>query len=448
MNANNMPVKQQTTLIDQQVVNQKLDQMGLRDLRKASIGEMRALIDGLEKESGTSFIRLEMGIPGLKAPQIAVDAEIEALKNGVASIYPDFRGIPVLKEEIARFCRLFLDIDVTPRDCIPTVGSINGGYTAFMTAGRRDPKKDTVLFLDPGFSIQKQCVKMIGLKEESFDVYPFRGEKLREKLESYLKKGNISTLLYSNPNNPAWICFTPEELEIIGTLATKYDVIVVEDLAYFAMDFRQDYSIPGEAPFQPTVANYTDNYILMISSSKVFSYAGQRAAFLVVSETLYDADFKGLLTYYPSANFGHSLVFGTIYATTAGITHSTQHALAAVLKAVNDGSYRFMDDIKSYGEKASAIKKIFLANGFGIPYDMDVDRPIGDGFYFTVCYPGLDGGALLKELLYCGISAMSLASTGSDNVDGVRICVSLATGEQFPELNRRLECFDGKQKES
>ena len=53
----------------------------------------------------------------------------------------------------------------------------------------------------------------------------------------------------------------------------KYDVIVMEDLAYFCMDFRRDLGHPFEPPYPPTVAHYTDNYILMLSSSKIFSYA-------------------------------------------------------------------------------------------------------------------------------------------------------------------------------
>ena len=44
----------------------------------------------------------------------------------------------------------------------------------------------------------------------------------------------------------------------IGELATQYDVIVLEDLAYFAMDFRQELSKPFQAPYQPSVAHYTD----------------------------------------------------------------------------------------------------------------------------------------------------------------------------------------------
>ena len=116
--------------------------------------------------------------------------------------------------------------------------------------------------------MHKQQVKVLGNKFVGFDVYNFRGEKLRDKLESILSAGNIHSMMYSNPNNPSWICFTDSELKIIAEVAKKYDVVVIEDLAYFGMDFRKNYSIPGQPPYQPTVANYYDKYVLMISSSK------------------------------------------------------------------------------------------------------------------------------------------------------------------------------------
>ena len=95
-----------------------------------------------------------------------------------------------------------------------------------------------------------RCLDMIIY---SFDIFEYRGEKLKSKLESYLKSGKISSILYSNPNNPTWMCLNEEELSIIGELSRKYDVIVIEDLAYFGMDFRKDYSKPGLPPFQPTI---------------------------------------------------------------------------------------------------------------------------------------------------------------------------------------------------
>lgn len=153
-----------------------------------------------------------------------------------------------LKEEISRFVKLFLDVDVSPAACVPTVGSMMGSMAAFLTANRNDRYRKGTVFLDPGFPVQKQQCRILGHEYESIDVYNCRGEKLKERLESVLAGAAASSILYSNPNNPAWICFTEEELRMIGELSMKYDVIVIEDLAYFGMDYRQDYSRPGSPP--------------------------------------------------------------------------------------------------------------------------------------------------------------------------------------------------------
>jgi aspartate/methionine/tyrosine aminotransferase len=429
------------TPINSKTVKSKIVESNLGSVGKASIREIKKLVDNIEAATGEKYIRMEMGIPGLPPVPIGVEAEIEALKKGVAAIYPDIYGIPPLKKEISRFVKLFIDINVREECCIPTVGSMQGSFAAFITANRVHKEKDTTLFIDPGFPVHKQQIKVLGQKCEFFDVYDYRGDKLKDKLESYLIKGNISCILYSNPNNPSWICFTEKELKIIGELATKYDVIILEDLAYIAMDFRMNLSKPGVPPYQPTVAKYTDNYILLISSSKAFSYAGQRVGMMVISNKLYDKHAEGLKRYYTSNQFGYAMIFGTVYALSAGVTHSSQYALAAVLKAVNDGEYDFVEIVKEYGEKAKIMKKLFTDNGFEIVYDKDEDEPIADGFYFTFSYPGFSGEELLNELIYYGISAISLAITGSTRSEGIRACVSLVQREQFPALEYRLKKF-------
>lgn len=248
--------------------------------------------------------------------------------------------------------------------------------------------------------------------------------------------------MYSNPNNPSWICFTEAELQIIGELCTKYNVIALEDLAYFGMDFRQDYSQPGQPPYIPSVANYTDNYILLISSSKSFSLAGQRIGMTAISDKLFLSDCPDLKRYFSSSQFGYAFIFGAMYAVSSGVSHSAQYGLTAILKAVNNGEYNYVDPVKEYGVRASVMKHLFTENGFAIVYDKDEDQAIADGFYFTVSYPDFTGVELVEELLYYGISSISLTTTGSDRHEGIRACVSLTGKDQFPELEKRLKQFD------
>jgi aspartate/methionine/tyrosine aminotransferase len=430
------------TPIDSGIVKEKIAESGFSSVGSASIREIVKLVNQIERATGKKFIRMEMGVPGLPPAQIAVEAEKKALDAGVASVYPYIEGIRPLKEEASRFIKLFMDIDVDPLGIVPVAGSMMGAMACFLVANRNDRSREGTLFIDPGFPVQKQQIKMLGHEFRSFDVYNYRGDKLRDKLESYLKSGKVSTILYSNPNNPSWICFTEEELEIIGTLANKYDVIVLEDLAYFGMDFRKDYSVPGQPPFQPTVARYADKYILLISSSKIFSYAGQRAAVIAMSDKLFNSRYPDLTRYYSSDRFGHSMIYGALYGLSSGIAHSVQYGLAAVFKAVNDGEFKFLKEVDDYREKAAVMKELFTSNGFHIVYDKDLEEPIADGFYFTISYPGFTGGELLERLLYYGISAITLDITGSERTEGLRACVSLVSRNQFADLEERLKAFN------
>jgi len=429
------------TPIPAEIVDKIVADSGIANVGRASIREVKRLINEIEKASGQEFVRMEMGIPGLPACHVGVEAQIKALQNGVAAIYPDIEGIPDLKTEAARFVKNFIDLDVNPENCIPTVGSMMGGMTGFMTFVRCRKERDTTLFIDPGFPVQKQQHRVMGLKYETFDVYEHRGQKLRAKLESYLEKGNIHSIMYSNPNNPSWICFTEEELQIIGEVANKYDVFVFEDLAYFGMDFRHNISTPGVAPYQPSVGKYTENYALLISGSKAFSYAGERIAIMVMSNKLYNREFDDLEPYFKMKKLGRAIVYGTVYALTSGVSHSAQYAMAAILKACNDGTYNYIDDVKEYGEKAQIMKKLFTDNGFVIVYDKDGDQELADGFYFTVAYPGMSSDQLLSEFLYYGVSAISLSTCGSERSEGLRACVSLTPRRQFPMLEERLKMF-------
>jgi aspartate/methionine/tyrosine aminotransferase len=383
---------------------------------------------------------MEMGVPGLKPARVGVDAEIRALQNGIAAVYPNINGLQELKDEASRFIKAFINTDIAPEHCVPVTGSMQGTYASFLTCGQCDAKKDTILFIDPGFPVQKQQITVMGHRYESFDVYEYRGDKLLGALEKYLSKGNIAAMVYSNPNNPAWFCLTESELKTIGEAATRYDTIVIEDLAYFAMDFRKDLGTPFQPPYQPSVSHYTDYYILQISGSKAFSYAGQRIAVTAMSDKLYDRVYSSLTKRYGGGTFGSVYIHRVLYALSSGTSHSAQYALAAMFKAASDGVFDFVDEIKEYGRRAARLKEIFVKYGFHIVYDHDLDDPIADGFYFTVAYPGMTGGELMEELIYYGISAISLSTTGSQQ-QGLRACTSFVKPNQYDLLDERLALF-------
>ena len=418
------------TPIKKELVDGLIAELGITDFAKATIREVKQVAAKAEKASGVEFIKMEMGIPGLPAAQVGVDAQVKALQAGIAHSYPDIQGYPELKKEASRFVKAFIGLDVAAEGCVPVTGSMQGTFASFLTCSQAQKGKDTVLFIDPGFPVQKMQLQVMGVKYETFDVYDYRGEKLGAKLESYLKNGNICAIVYSNPNNPAWICLNEQELETIGKLATQYDCVVMEDLAYFAMDFRQDLSVPFQPPYQPSVGRYTDNYMLLISGSKAFSYAGERIGVVCISKQRY----QGL-------PFG--LVFSTrmLYALSSGTSHSAQYAMAAMLKAATDGEYDFRKEVSVYGVRAHKLKEIFLRHGFHVVYDKDLDQPVADGFYFTIGYKNMTSGQLAKELMYYGVSAICLITTGSHQ-EGLRVCTSFIEDHQYAQLEERMQVFE------
>lgn len=429
-------------IFSEELVNEATRELHVADLSRATIGEVLLVAQYLEQKTGIPFIRMDQGSPGLPVNHFGVKAEKAALDRGVGSQYPAAAGVAELKAEAARFIKAFLDVDISARACVPTVGSVAGSFGSFIACTQRTPGKNKVLFIDPGFPIQKSQLRVIGADWVEFDIYSYRGEALRAKLESMLVGGDIAAIVYSNPNNPAWICLEESELQIIGELATKYDVVVMEDLAYFCMDFRRDLGHPFEPPYAPTVAHYTDNYILMLSSSKIFSYAGQRMALLGISDKLYDRHFPALAERYNDAGvFGQTLIASILYMITSGCTASTQYAYAEMLRLASDGEINFVEDTREYAHRAERMKRIFTDNGFHIVYDHDVTQQVGDGFFFTIGYGDMSGGELLRELLYYGVSSISLSTTGSEQ-QGVRACTSRMRDDLYDTMEERMRAFN------
>ena len=428
-------------IFNEELVEKAVADLHIADLSKATIGEVLLVAQYLEKNTGIPFVRMDQGSPGLPVNSYGVEAEKAALDRGVGSQYPAAAGVPELKNEASRFVKAFMNIDISPRSCVPTVGSVAGSFGSFIACTQRIPGKNKVLFIDPGFPIQKSQLRIIGADWKAFDIYAYRGEALREKLEGMLAEGDVAAIIYSNPNNPAWICLEEEELQIIGELADKYDVIVMEDLAYFCMDYRSELGHPFQAPYPPTVARYTDNYILMLSASKIFSYAGQRMAMLCISDALFERQYEALAKRYnDSGVFGETLIASILYMITSGCTASTQYAYAEMLRLSTEGQLNFVEDTREYAVRAEKMKKIFIDNGFHLVYDSDVSQPVGDGFFFTIGYGDMDGGELLRELLYYGVSSISLSTTGSSQ-KGVRACTSRMNDKLYSVLEERMQAF-------
>ena len=430
-------------IFSEELVREATEANHVADLSHATIGETLLVAQYLEQKTGIPFIRMDQGSPGLPINKYGIEAEKRALESGIGSQYPAAAGIKELKEAASEFVKAFIDVEVSPRACLPTVGSVAGSFGSFIACCQRKtyPQMGKVLFIDPGFPIQKSQLRILGIEWKEFDIYLYRGKALRAKLEEELQDGDVAAIVYSNPNNPAWISLEEEELRIIGELATLHDVIVMEDLAYFAMDNRRDLSHPYHPPFVRTVARYTDNYLLLLSASKIFSYAGQRIALVCISDKLFDRQFPAFQQrYHDSGVFGPTFIASIQYMITSGCTATTQYGYAEMLKLSCEGKINFVEDTREYAIRAQKMKAIFLRHGFRITYPKDVTEDIADGFFFSLSYPGMTGGELASELIHYGVSSINLDTTGSLQ-PGVRACTSRMREDLYTVLDERMRQF-------
>ena len=112
-----------------------------------------------------------------------------------------------------------------------------------------------------------------------------------------------------------------------------------------------------------------------------------------------------------------------------------------MLKLSCEGKINFVEDTREYAIRAKRMKEIFCRNGFYITYSRDVHEDIGDGFFFSLSYPGLTGGELTKELISYGVSSINLDTTGSLQ-QGVRACTSRMREDLYEVLDQRMKQFD------
>lgn len=433
--------------LDKHIVDSICYRFGLRnfhELGNASIRQLVGVVKHIEQSLGVEYVNMAIGEPGLPADMIGIEAEHQALLNGCASHYPNILGIPEVKKWGSEFVRAFINLQRPPECILPTVGSMQAAFALNMMLTQLQPGKDTILFLDPCFPVQKMQCRVIGTRVEAFDVADFRGDKLHDELERHLQTGRIAGILYSNPNNPTWSCLTDDELRTIGELATQYDAIVLEDLAYLNMDFRDPKrGIPYTAPYQPSVGHYTHNCIQLISCSKIFSYAGQRAAFVAIDPELGKRVYPALGERLKNnGELLHSFSYSFLYVLSSGVCHSVQYGMAAMLQAACEGKLRYVETTREYARRAKKIKEIMTRNGFHIVYDTDADgQPVGDGFFFTFGYKDWTGQQLVNKLIYYGVSAIALESTGAKR-EGMRGCASTIREDQYEQLEERLRKFN------
>lgn len=396
-------------------------------------------IDRIETQLQLRYVRMDFGVPGLLPPDICLNEHVTALEAGtVAQAYPPYAGAVDLRKEVATFVAQRTDVNLDPDHYFVTCGGTQALYVAQAVAASLQPARKSVLFLAPVYPPVLAQARMLGLTPVCLDTTELRGRRLLQAIEASLHQHRPTALCWASPSNPTWTVLDHEELSGLAALCETYSVLPIEDMTYLGMVGNRH----GMIHHTPSIGLFTQRHLMVLSSSKMLSYAGERMGFLAGSDALLQQNSPSLVPTFGTDNVGRACA-SMIFNTTAGAPHSCQHGVAGILRAINSGQFDLKQHLFPYIQRAAHLKQILRDSGF-ILLNQGSDNQELDGFYVCFCYPGLSGTELATKLLHCGISVLPLTAFGAEHTDGVRACVSRLDDDKLAWASERLGQFSGR----
>ncbi|MCU1421713.1 MAG: aminotransferase [Microbacteriaceae bacterium] len=252
--------------------------------------------------AATGSINLGQGFPDEDGPAEVLEAAQRAIRDGLNQ-YPPGRGMPVLREAIARHQRRFYGLTVDPdREVLVTAGATEALAATILAL--TEPG-DEVLTFEPFYDSYGAIAALGGA---THTTVPLRWPDFQPDPDELRAAVTDRTrlILVNTPHNPTGAQFGRGTLELIVELAERHDAIIVTDEVYEHLTF--------DAPHIPvaTVPGAADRTVTISSGGKTFSTTGWKVGWLTARPDLVDAvvAVKQFLTYVNGAPFQPAIAAG------------------------------------------------------------------------------------------------------------------------------------------
>ena len=193
--------------------------------------------------------------------------------EGTYQAYTEYRGKGTIRQYLAEKLAEYSGAPVDPDTEIILTPGTQGAL--FLAMGSLVSHGDKVAIVEPDYFDNRKLVEffegeIVPIQMHWQDVERNSGIDL-EQLEEAFKSG-VKLFLYSNPNNPTGVVYSPEEVAAIGRLAKQYNVAVLADELYSRQIFdpEQPYAHLRALEEKP------DQLITIIGPSKTESLSGFR----------------------------------------------------------------------------------------------------------------------------------------------------------------------------
>lgn len=227
------------------------------------------------KASGRPVIGFGAGEPDFPTPDYIVEAAVEAAKDPAMHKYTANKGLPALREAIAKKTLRDSGYEVDPNTQILVT---NGGKQAVFQAFAAvvDPG-DEVLLPAPYWTTYPEAIALSG--GVTVEVFADADQDYKvtvEQLEA-ARTDKTKVLLFCSPSNPTGAVYTPEETKAIGEWALEHGIWVLTDEIYEHLL----YDDAETAHIAKLVPELQDQTIVMNGVAKTYSMTGWRVGWMI-----------------------------------------------------------------------------------------------------------------------------------------------------------------------
>jgi aspartate/methionine/tyrosine aminotransferase len=193
--------------------------------------------------------------------------------KGAAQAYTEYRGDIGIRELVAARLAAFTGAPVDAQEGLMITPGTQGAL--FLALGATVAHGDKVAIVQPDYFANRKLVEflegeVIPVQMDYVNADDSRAGLDLTQLEDAFKAG-AKVFLFSNPNNPAGVVYSAEEIRQIASLAGKYDATVIADQLYSRL--RYTGATYTHLRAQPIDA---ENVVTIMGPSKTESLSGYR----------------------------------------------------------------------------------------------------------------------------------------------------------------------------
>lgn len=253
----------------------------MKELSKRTAGFTDSVIRRMTRISNQyGAINLSQGFPDFDPPKEITD-RLKKIADSGPHQYALTWGAQNFREALAKKQEHFYGMKVDPdKELVVTCGSTEAMMAAMMSVC--NPGDEVVIF-SPFYENYGADTILSGAEPIYVPLIPPTFSFDADRLEAAMKRDKVKALILCNPSNPCGKVFSKEELELIASLAIKYDIYVITDEVYEHIVYE---------PFQhiciATLPGMRERTIVCNSLSKTYSITGWRLGYVMAPAEIAD----------------------------------------------------------------------------------------------------------------------------------------------------------------